>query len=192
MNPLVSTNCRFETERLDVAPWHEVAAVAELDLPEAVAEMLTARATAALPEAWRGDFSVERAAAWIDERDYESPTLLVTEAESGSLAGLVMLADVPLEEARLEVRIGYVIAERFWSRGLATELVAGLVDWARSQPSVQQLTGGVDSTNPASARVLLKNGFERIPDRKRGEAIYRLRIDGADAVARDKDRPLDR
>lgn len=177
MNQVGSASCEFRTERLRVVPWHATAGSSDFDLAGVVAKILTARSTMALPEPWQGDFSIARATAWIEERDHESPTLLVTEAESGRPVGLVILADVPLEESTVDVRIGYLLAEDVWGRGLATELVAGLANWAQTQPKVRTLTGGVDTTNPASSKVLIKNGFERIADDGRGGSIYQLRIE---------------
>ena len=166
------------TDRLRVGPWH--AAGHDLDLPEVVAGILTASTTTALPEAWRLDFSVEQAGVWINERDAESPTLLATEAGSGRAVGLVILFGEPTDESSVDVRIGYLIAEDVWGNGLATELVAGLVEWARAQPSVRTLTGGVDATNHASVRVLVKNGFEPINDSEHGDTTYQLRTDSGE------------
>lgn len=57
------------------------------------------------------------------------------------------------------IRIGYVIRESDWGKGIASELVAGLVDWARSDPTIGWIIAGVGSDHGASARVLTKNGF---------------------------------
>ena len=57
------------------------------------------------------------------------------------------------------MRLGYVVAESVWGRGFATELVAGLVEWSRSEPSIRTISAGVAPTNEASIRVLDKNGF---------------------------------
>ncbi len=62
----------------------------------------------------------------------------------------------------VDVRIGYVIAEASWGRGFATELLSGLIDWMRTEPSVRTLTGGVDLTNHASVRVMENSGFRQI------------------------------
>ncbi len=168
-------SCQFMTDRLRVDPWH--AAETEFDLAEVVAGMLTETTTTALPEAWRGGFSVARASDWISERDVESPTLLATEASSSRAVGLIIIYGEPLDQSTMDVRIGYLIAEDAWGKGLATELVAGLAGWARTQPSVRTLTGGVDAANEASARVLTKNSFERIDDGGHGDATYRLSIE---------------
>jgi RimJ/RimL family protein N-acetyltransferase/ubiquinone/menaquinone biosynthesis C-methylase UbiE len=164
----------FATERLDVGPWHAAAHRVGRSLADVVAEILNARTTVALPESWRGDFSIDRANVWIGERDRESPTLLAVETAMERPVGLVVLAEDPIGESAVDLRIGYVIAEDAWGRGLATELVAGLIDWARTRPSVHTLTGGVDPANQASVRVLEKSGFERVSDPGDGTATYQL------------------
>ncbi len=85
-----------------------------------------------------------------------------------------MLAESPLDESTVDVRIGYVIAETSWGRGLATELLSGLVDWMRIEPSIHTLTGGVDLTNHASVRVMENNGFHRISN---GESTATYQLD---------------
>jgi RimJ/RimL family protein N-acetyltransferase len=177
MHDGVVGRCAFVTERLRVDPWWEADARGGVDLAESVAELLTARTTEALPESWRGDYSVERARAWIAERDAESPTLLVTEVASARPVGLVVLAEVPLGESAIDVRVGFVIAEDAWGRGLASEVVAGLIDWARRQPTVRTLTGGVDPEHRASARVLEKCGFRRLLVGDDSTATYRFELE---------------
>jgi ribosomal-protein-alanine N-acetyltransferase len=169
-------NCEFRTGRLQVSPWRAAAQRARLDLAGVIAELLTDRTTVALPQSWQGNFTVERARAWIAERDAESPTLLVMEAASARPVGLVILAEVPLEESMVDVRIGYVVAEASWGQGFATELVSGLVDWMRTEPLVRTLTGGVDLTNQASVRVMENNRFRRISEEE-GTATYQLDFD---------------
>lgn len=161
---VVVDDCHFVTERLRVEEWHAAAEQVGRALAEIVAELLTVRTTSALPPSWQGDFSIDRATRWIGERDAESPTLLAVEAMSSRPVGLVVLAEDPIAESKIDLRIGYVIAEEMWGRAFATELVAGLVDWARTMPMVQTLTGGVDIDNGSSIRVLEKNGFSRRND----------------------------
>ena len=143
-------DCEFATGRLQVGPWRAVAQRAELDLAEVIAELLTDRTTVALPESWQGNYTLDRARAWIEERDAESPTLLVVGAASASPAGLVVLAELPLDDLTVDVRIGFLIAEASRVRGFTPELPSGLIDWMRAAPLVHTLTGGVDLTNHAS------------------------------------------
>ena len=95
-------------------------------------------------------------------RDAESPTLLAVDRATGVAAGLLILFERATDDHLCELRIGYVLAEDCWGRGLATELVGGLVDWARSEPTIGSVSAGVARLNPASARVLVVNGFQPV------------------------------
>ena len=75
-----------------------------------------------------------------------------------------------------DLRIGYVIKQTWWGRGVATELVAGLVDRARRDPDIVSVTGGVDPGNGASIRVLERSGFHLV-DHDDGSMTYRVDID---------------
>ncbi len=88
-----------------------------------------------------------------------------------------VLGDVDLGSDRVEVRVGYVIAEEFWGRGFASELVGGLVRWCQDRTDVASIVGGVANKHPASARVLSKNGFVA-DSMTENETLYRLRITG--------------
>lgn len=149
----------FETGRLRVGPWHGAAHRLDVNLAAVVAEMVTVRTTVALPESWQGGLSVENARGWINDRDADASMLLVAQIPSEQPVGMLVLGEVPLPESGVDLRIGYLFAESAWGRGLATELVSGLIDWARTQPRIRTLTGGVDPANRASVRVLERCGF---------------------------------
>jgi RimJ/RimL family protein N-acetyltransferase len=170
----------FETERLRCGPWNDEARRIGADLASIVAGLLTPATTVGLPPAWQGDFTAERARAWIEEREADSTTLLVTDEPTREPIGLVILAAVPTDDTAhadvgVDLRIGYVIGEAWWGRGIATELVAGLVDRARSHPDVVSVTGGVDPGNGASIRVLERAGFHLV-DRDNGSMTYRVDV----------------
>jgi RimJ/RimL family protein N-acetyltransferase len=57
------------------------------------------------------------------------------------------------------VEIGYSVLPEFRGEGLATEMVAGLVEWAKHQPAVRQIEAETAVDNEASIRVLEKTGF---------------------------------
>lgn len=166
----------FETDRLSVGPWHEVAARLDVDLARVVSEMLTVRTTVALPESWRGDHTVESTRVWVSDRDSDSSMLLITESASHQPVGLLVLAEVPLSGPGVDLRIGYLFAERAWGQGLASELVSGLIEWARTQPRIRRLTGGADPANRASVRVLEKCGFGLVEDSDPGAVVYQFEI----------------
>ena len=100
--------------------------------------------------------------------------MLVVERASGEVAGLVILFETLLDQG-IEVRLGYLLAPPFWGKGLASELVSWLVRWCRAQDGIDSLAGGVSVDNPASRRVLEKNGFLH-SERGEGEDILRLTV----------------
>lgn len=55
---------------------------------------------------------------------------------------------------------GYWLGRPLWGAGLMTRVVAAFAPWAMRQLALYRLHATVLDENPASARVLLKNGFE--------------------------------
>ncbi len=169
----VLRRCAFATDRLLVGEWHRLADSHDIDLVRVVEQTLTPASTSWLPPHWQGAFDAARSLGWIADRDAESPTLLVLDVEDARPVGLVVLFGVD-GATGLEIRLGYVLAEPVWGRGLATELVRGLVAWARNEPAVGAITAGVADGNEASVRVLLRAGFE--PVDPEGD-VQRFRVD---------------
>ena len=178
MNAHLDVDLRFETERLEVDDWHIMVETHGLDLTAEVRALLTPSTTASLPVEWRGEYSVVRTQQWIDERDAESPTLLVVDRSTNQAIGLVILFFVaqPHGSGAFIVQIGYILCESVWGRGLGTELVSGLVTWARARPTIISLVAGVDPSHATSVRVLVKNGFARSETGSADEQTYHLDV----------------
>ena len=73
-------------------------------------------------------------------------------------------------------RLGYWLGRAYWSRGLGTEAVAWLLDYAHARFPGQTVGAGVFADNPASRRVLEKLGFRQVRTydtfcRSRGVAV---------------------
>ncbi len=167
-------SCRFGTERLRVAPWHHE--LTDEALARFVETLLTPAVTDPLPTDWRGPYDLPRAMRWMLERDAESTVSLVRERKSGASVGLLIVtADQPAEPP-LDLRIGYLLTESRWGRGLGSELIGGLVAWCRSTGMVGALAGGVEPGNPASARVLAEHGFTADGDAGGVQQTYRLHL----------------
>jgi len=60
---------------------------------------------------------------------------------------------------RRSAEIGYWLGEPFWGRGLATDAVRAVTDYAFRTFDICRLEAGVFDWNPASARVLEKAGY---------------------------------
>jgi ribosomal-protein-alanine N-acetyltransferase len=157
-------------ERLVVEYWH----LADVRRVSAVvAELLTPAVTRSLPPEWQGDYDEARAERWISDRDAEGTTLMAS--EDGQPVGLVLLYKES-GPGGVTVRLGYLIAEGEWGRGLGGELVAGLVVWCRTEPAIRALIGGVAADNTASIRILERSGFKPEKAAPEGDLEYRLNL----------------
>lgn len=62
--------------------------------------------------------------------------------------------------------VGYWFGAKYWGRGLASETLEELVRYMTDHTDIEQLSATVYGWNPASRRVLEKNGFENEGVRK--------------------------
>ena len=67
---------------------------------------------------------------------------------------------IQMDEARRSAEIGYWLGEEFWGRGIATEALIAVTDYAFCEFEICRLYAHVFEWNPASARVLEKAGYE--------------------------------
>jgi [ribosomal protein S5]-alanine N-acetyltransferase len=61
-----------------------------------------------------------------------------------------------------EIEIGYGMYEEFQNKGFMTEIVSGIIEWAKTQPIVKSIIASTDKTNTASFKVLEKNNFIKV------------------------------
>ena len=180
---MVLRTCQFETERLLVKEWHSLLTSdwQQKKLAQVVVDMLTEPVTRSLPESWQGSYTIERAEGWIKERDDEGTTLLIIDKLTRRVVGLMILIEMEAQDGSgdTEVRLGYLLSEATWGKGIATELVNGFAGWCRRQTSISSIAGGVALDNPASRRVLEKNGFQLVQSGDevlQNEQLYRLSL----------------
>lgn len=169
----------FHTARLRVHDWQPVLAdkAAREGLERALHALLTPRVLEYLPPALQLAPEAGGISSWIDSLAGESDVMLVDRASSGDLIGLVILAEERDAGQLPTLHVGYLFAEAAWGEGLATELLSGLVSTIEKSGPVH-LIGGVDTGNPASARVLQKAGFVIDPGLSTpGTDMYILQID---------------
>jgi RimJ/RimL family protein N-acetyltransferase len=72
---------------------------------------------------------------------------------------LELVGHVGLSPLRGEVEVGYAIEEKHQGRGLASEAVRAMVDWALPRFDLPRVLGIVATDNVASCRVLERAGF---------------------------------
>jgi ribosomal-protein-alanine N-acetyltransferase len=99
------------------------------------------------------------AESWISLCEAEKELVLQFAIDSGGEAiggiGFERLQDVH----RLSAEIGYWIAEPFWGKGVATAAVGLATTYAFDVLEMERVRAMVFEWNPASARVIEKNGY---------------------------------
>lgn len=73
-----------------------------------------------------------------------------------------------------EIEIGYGTYETFRGKGYMTEIVSGMIEWAKMQSIVKSVIASTEKDNIASFRVLENNGFLKIGET---EALYHWKFD---------------
>jgi ribosomal-protein-alanine N-acetyltransferase len=96
------------------------------------------------------------------------PTQFAIEVD-GKASGGIGVAVQP-DVFRHSAEIGYWLGVGHWGRGIATEAVCAVSDWAFTRLNVTRLFAGVFDWNPASARVLEKAGYS-LEGRLRGAVV---------------------
>jgi ribosomal-protein-alanine N-acetyltransferase len=104
-------------------------------------------------------YTTDDAREWIRHMGEESPQTnfaIVVDGEAAGGIGLVLNGDI----YRCSAEIGYWLGEAFWGRGVMTEAVRALTQWAFDNFSLSRIYAGVLEWNPASIRVLEKAGYQ--------------------------------
>ena len=98
-------------------------------------------------------FLADCAVAW---EGYVRFPYVITLKQSGAVIGMI---EIRINDFKADV--GYVVARPHWGKGLATEALRSLVEWAFRQESIYRVWALCDVENQASWRVLEKVGMQR-------------------------------
>ncbi len=63
-----------------------------------------------------------------------------------------------------EIEIGYGTYDEFQNKGFMTEIVSGIIIWAKTQKKVKSIIASTNKKNAASFKVLEKNNFIKIDE----------------------------
>jgi RimJ/RimL family protein N-acetyltransferase len=88
----------------------------------------------------------------------QPPTDLAIATDDEAIGGIGLQRQNDVH--RLTAEIGYWLGEPFWGRGIATRAVRAVSEWAFATMPIERLYACVFATNPASARVLDKAGYQ--------------------------------
>jgi RimJ/RimL family protein N-acetyltransferase len=112
-----------------------------------------------LRDAFPQPYTLADAKHWIETANPATPitnfAIVVGGAAVGAI-GLVLKEDV----FRRSAEIGYWLGEEYWGRGIVTEAVHAVTEYAFATFDVCRVYAGVFEWNPASMRVLEKAGYE--------------------------------
>ena len=153
-------------------------------MPRPPANFSTARLTGRAPRvddgpalfaAYANDPEVTRYLSWRAYDRVEPLNAFLRECVAhwekgdGHLAWLLCLkgTDTPIGSIGITLEgggkamFGYLLAKKFWGRGLAAEALTYLVDWSLAQPEISRAWAYCDVENPTSVRVMEKAGMAR-------------------------------
>ncbi len=123
-------------------------------------------------------YSVDDAVRFLEMIAHQSPPTSFAIAVGSEACGAIGL-ELHDDVFRRTAEIGYWLGEPFWGRGIATEAVRALTDYALRTFDLCRIEAGVYEWNPASMRVLEKAGYTlearlRKSVTKDGQTIDRL------------------
>jgi RimJ/RimL family protein N-acetyltransferase len=101
------------------------------------------------------DFLRDRAADWERPTSQHYAWLLCLRGTDSPIGSIGLMPDGG------KVMCGYVLAKKFWGRGMMTEALTAVVEWTTAQTDVYRVWAYCDAANPASARVMEKSGLTR-------------------------------
>lgn len=73
------------------------------------------------------------------------------------IVGVIGLSDIDYDDR--SAHVGYWIGKKYWNKGYASEALKLMREFASDELSLRRLHTSVLEYNPASLKVLLKNGF---------------------------------
>ena len=176
------TCCDFETVRLKVTCFNSSRALQNIDsrFLKQTLSILSDEVTSSLPTGWQGIRTESQVTAWLADRMSEGLVSPIFNHSNNNLIGFLLLSEEPLaQKQKTELRLGYFLDKKVWGLGLGTELIEGFVSWCKNNDTISLVTGGVDTKNIGSSRVLEKNGFVRSESNSlpEGVAIYERTFD---------------
>jgi RimJ/RimL family protein N-acetyltransferase len=90
---------------------------------------------------------------------YSTLWTAISKTENKMIGDLCIIGE-PNADGELE--IGYGTYEEFQGQGYMTEIVSGIIEWTKTQKSVNAIIATTEKTNASSFKVLEKNNFIKI------------------------------
>ncbi len=165
---------QFDTERLNIVSLNS-AEISE-DLTERTKDILSPEVTKSLPPGWQTIDTTIKVRQWLKDRVNESLVLRVNLQSSAALIGFVFCHIDEGNNDQCSIRFGYLLHAESWGQGLGTELVHGIVEWAKTKRVIKSISGGVEKSNIGSIKVLEKVGFRKLDEDTSDTVFYEYLI----------------
>jgi len=173
LSELLSQNCLFKTDRVSILNWNFIESQTELKnyTTESVLKIMTPNVTKVLPDGWQNLDTVDKAENWIIERKKDGNFYSITLKETNKIIGFMFLYENNEIKESEELRLGYLLAESIWGKGIGSELIKGLVKYCNDSKIIESISGGVEKDNVGSIKVLEKNGFYKSNEKLPGNML---------------------
>ncbi|MEM6784576.1 MAG: GNAT family protein [Bacteroidota bacterium] len=147
----------IETERLRLRPVGEPDADA---IQAAASAFEVADTMISIPHPYPHGEALRYVRTRITERsDGYAEVFAVEQASNGAFSGLIEVRDIDREHDQAE--LSFWLAPAAWGRGYMSEIVQAILRYGFESLSLNRLYAYHMTRNPASGRVLEKNGFHR-------------------------------
>ena len=103
-------------------------------------------------------YTLKDAVNWLQSTENNPNLLLAICINNEAVGGIGIIHQSDIHSKSAE--IGYWLSEMHWNKGIMTDAIKTLTDYSFSNLGFIRIYAGLFETNKASARVLLKAGFE--------------------------------
>jgi len=144
----------FRLERCTLRPWRLD------DLDSLVRHADDPRVAATVRDLFPNPYTREDGERWLAHAmDAGRASSCAIEVDGAAVGGVGMIEGQDVH--RIVAEVGYWLGHAYWNRGVMSEAVKVYSDHLIQRRGFLRLEAPVFATNPASARVLEKAGFER-------------------------------
>lgn len=173
LSKILNHNCLFKTNRVSIFNWNFIESQTEFEnsTTKSVLNIMTPNVTKALPDGWQNLDTQEKVENWIIERKEDSNFYSIILTETNEIIGFMFLHENNEIKNSNELRLGYLLTESIWGKGIGSELIKGLVKWSKDLGIINSICGGVEKDNIGSIKVLEKNGFHKSNDELPGNML---------------------
>lgn len=143
---------RVNLDKAILRPWHMD------DAPALVKHANNPRIAANLRDGFPYPYTLSDAGKWLQMVDDNREDVILAIEVNGEAAGGIGLHGLK-DVYRFNGEIGYWLSEHHWGKGIMSDAVEAMVEYAFTQTRWIRLFACIYENNPASMRVLEKCGF---------------------------------